>query len=170
MKLLSHRIADKRIVQLLGNIVQSFSSSADGIGLPLGNLTSQLLANVYMNELDQFVKHKLHARYYIRYADDFVLLSQKKAELIRWLYAMDDFLIGDLHLFLHPAKVHLKTVASGMDFLGWVHFPNHRVLRTSTKRRMQRAITGDVSEPIVSSYLGMLTHGNAYQLSQMLEK
>ena len=71
--ILSKYIPDKNILWLLGKIVNSFYSARTGIGLPLGNLTSQLLVNIYMNEFDQFVKHKLKVKYYIRYSDDFVI-------------------------------------------------------------------------------------------------
>lgn len=169
LRILDCRIVDKRIVRLLECIVGSFFESHSGVGLPLGNLTSQLLANVYLNELDKFVKHRLRVKYYIRYADDFVLVSQNRSDLRRHLYAIDDFLIGELHLFLHPSKVFLTTVSSGVDFLGWVHFPHHRVLRTATKRKMLRIVTAEPTESVLASYKGMLRHGNGYKLSRMLE-
>src|SRR5258708_35809533 len=74
--ILKEYIPDENIIRLLQEIINSFGS-----GLPLGNLTSQLFVNIYMNEFDQFVKHKLQAQYYIRYADDFVILSHSKTEL-----------------------------------------------------------------------------------------
>ena len=89
-----------------------------------------------MNEFDQWVKHKLKAHYYIRYADDFVFFSHDKSSLQKILPEIEKFLDTQLLLYLHPDKVHIKTLASGVDFLGWVHFPNHRVLRTVTKWRM----------------------------------
>jgi len=79
---------------------------AYGVGLPLGNLTSQLLVNIYMNEFDQFVKHKLKVKYYIRYADDFVILSQNKNELINLLSYMIAKLKQDLRLEIHPNKIY----------------------------------------------------------------
>lgn len=133
-------IPDKDILQLLPLIVSSFNSGAAGVGLPLGNLTSQLLVNIYMNNFDQFVKHTLKARYYIRYADDFVVLSEDRGYLEHILPLMRDFLRDKLKLSLHPNKISISTVASVVDFLGWVHFPDHRVLRTATKRRMINGI------------------------------
>ncbi len=133
-------------------------------GLPLGNLTSQLFANVYLNEFDQFVKHGLKAPGYIRYADDFVILSREKEWLESILFRIEGFLHERLKLELHPDKLFLKTLASGMDFLGWVHFPDHRVLRTVTKRRMFRKL----DEKNISSYLGLLGHGNGYILKEMV--
>ncbi len=79
LAILRRHFSDRRILALLENVIESFHSSAPGKGLPLGNLTSQLLVNVYMNEFDQFAKHRLKARHYIRYADDFVVLSTDRA-------------------------------------------------------------------------------------------
>ncbi len=164
LALLQERIPDERTTALLRSVVESFHSTGHGKGLPLGNLTSQLLVNIYMNEFDQFVKHELKAKYYVRYADDFVFLSTDPAELEVWLPRIRLFLINRLKLELHPTKVSISTLASGVDFLGWVHSPDHRVLRTSTERRMLRALSGEPSEATVASYRGMLGHGNAYSL------
>ncbi|HCY18108.1 TPA: hypothetical protein DHT42_02855 [Candidatus Nomurabacteria bacterium] len=137
--------------------------------MPLGNLTSQLLVNVYMNEFDQFVKHKLRVKYYIRYADDFVVLSDSKNYLENLLPKINDFLNESLKLSLHPDKVFIKTIASGVDFLGWVHFPKHRVLRTTTKRRMLKKLKDNPKNETLQSYLGLLKHGNAYKLSKIIK-
>lgn len=167
MQLLRERIDDQRIVVLLRNVVGSFNSGVPGKGLPLGNLTSQLLVNIYMNEFDQFVKHSLKAKYYVRYADDFVLLSHDRAELQEVLEYIAVFLRERLKLELHPDKVLIKTFASGVDFLGWGHFPCHRVLRTSTKRRMLKRVRGRAGdERTLQSYRGMLSHGNTHKLKQ----
>ena len=157
-------IPDTDIMRLLTLIIDSFSTKPD-VGLPLGNLTSQLLVNVYMNEFDQFVKHRLKAKYYIRYSDDFVILSEDKKWLENILPRIRDFLMNDLRLTLHPSKVSISTVASGVDFLGWVHFLDHRVLRTATKRRMFQGIRRKNSEEAtIQSYLGMMSHGNTRKL------
>jgi retron-type reverse transcriptase len=158
--ILKQKIQDKDILNLLENIIKSFSP-----GLPLGNLTSQLLVNIYMNEFDQWVKHKLKAKYYIRYADDFVFLSEEGSYLeddVR--QKVEDFLTHHLKLSLHPDKVFIKTFASGVDFLGWVHFPYHKVIRSVTKRRILRK----ANEKNVTSYVGLLRHGNAYRLSRKI--
>jgi len=81
-----------------------------------------------MNEFDQFVKHKLKAKYYIRYADDFTVMSYERTYLEKTLSMMQDFLRDRLKLSMHPNKISISTVALGVDFLGWVHFPNHRIL------------------------------------------
>jgi retron-type reverse transcriptase len=141
------------------------NKGGNSTGLPLGNLTSQLLVNIYMNELDRYVKHNLKVKYYIRYADDFVILSQNKLYLENLQIEIDNFLKENLKLHLHPNKVFIKTIASGVDFLGWVHFPKHQVLRTSTKNRMFRNLKKNNSKlESASSYLGMIKWGNGFKL------
>ena len=162
-------IKDKNIIWLLKEILNSFSSSP-GRGLPLGNLTSQLFVNIYMNEFDQFVKHKLKAKFYIRYADDFIFMSGNKNWLLNIIKKTQSFLRNQLGLDLHPDKVFIKTITSGIDFLGWVNFPNHRILRTSTKRRMIKKLGISNKPEVVASYSGLISHGNTYKLRKNLKK
>lgn len=164
--ILSLYIPDADIQWLLDRIVCSFDSGIPGKGLPLGNLTSQILVNVYMNEFDQYVKHRLKARYYIRYADDFVVLSPDRAWLISLVPRLEDFLQKVLLLSLHPRKISIRTLASGVDYLGWVNFPDHRVPRTATVQRMWRRIAEHPTDETVQSYLGLLSHGNAHELRE----
>lgn len=164
-EILKGHIPDEDIRWLLGRIVDSFHPVKEGMGLPLGNLTSQLLVNIYMNEFDHFVKRELKAKYYIRYADDFVVLSVDKRKLEEMLISIETFLREKLKLELHPDKVFIKSFASGVDFLGWVHYPDHRVIRTTTKRRAingVRAKEGNVNT--LQSYVGLLKHGNSEKL------
>jgi RNA-directed DNA polymerase len=149
-----------------GDETAKYNATANTKGLPLGNLTSQLLVNIYMNKFDQFVKHELKQKYYIRYADDFVFLSESRKGLEELLPRIREFLWQELRLELHPDRVFIKTVASGVDFLGWVHFINHRVLRTSTKRRMIRNLKDNKSTESIASYKGMMSHGNAWKLQK----
>jgi RNA-directed DNA polymerase len=161
--ILRKHISDPDIISLIENVVGSFESTGKGKGLPLGNLTSQLLVNVYMNEFDQYVKHVLKQKYYIRYADDFVFMSDDREELEMLERKITHFLETKLKLSLHPDKVFIKTLASGVDFLGWVTFSDHRVLRTTTKRRMFKKLkAGNVRS--TESFLGLLSHGNAQKL------
>lgn len=170
LKIVEKYIPDRRVCGLITNITRSFSSTEKEKGLPLGNLTSQLLVNIYMNEFDQFMKHHLKVKYYVRYADDFVVLSHDRNHLLKIFPYMEVFLREKLKLEMHPGKISIATLASGIDFLGWVHFPDHRVLRASTKRRMLRAVNGSPSEATVASYRGMLRHGNAQKLQLMIPK
>ncbi len=166
--ILSKHILDKDVLGLLKTIIQSFNSTEKGKGLPLGNLTSQLLVNIYMNEFDQYMKRVLKTKYYIRYADDFVILSQDKKYLEGVLFEIEKFLGEKLKLRLHPDKVFIKTLYSGVDFLGWIHFPKHRVLRTVTKKRMFKNLACDLKEETVQSYLGLLIHGDTYGLKEKI--
>lgn len=165
--ILARYITDSDLLWLFGQVIDSFSTPGKvGVGLPLGNLTSQLLVNVYMNEFDQFIKRILKIKYYIRYADDFVFLSENKDSLIAWRPKLEKFLDERLKLYLHPQKVFLKTLASGVDFLGWVQFTDHRVLRTTTKRRMLRRLEQNNMPATRAAYSALLKHGNAYKLSK----
>ncbi len=131
--ILRKHIKDEDTLWLLNEIISSFNTN-EKVGLPLGNLTSQLLINVYMNDFDQYVKRKLRIKYYIRYADDFVIFNENKQVLIDLILKLSDFLDKELKLALHPKKLHIKTLSSGVDFLGWINFPHNRILRTSTKK------------------------------------
>lgn len=160
---------DSRLHTLLERIIRSFEASP-GKGLPLGNVTSQIFANIYLNELDQFVKYELRARYYIRYCDDFLLLSASREELQDWTQQIGAFLKQKLALSLHPNKVTIRKLHQGCDFLGYVSLSHYRVLRTKTKNRMLKNISAlavaakasEVSEEqfhnSLASYLGMLGH------------
>ncbi len=169
LTILERTIEDKELLWLIARVVRSFYVTTPGIGLPLGNLTSQLFVNVYMNEFDRFVKHHLKARYYIRYADDFVVLDTDRFKLIETLLKMNTFLNEELELSLHPNKTFIQTVASGVDFLGWVHFSDHRVVRGTTKRRMLSKLRDGVKNETLQSYLGHLRHGNSRKLLAILQ-
>ncbi len=168
--ILSKGLFDTDILWLLGQVIDSFPIGRTyGVkGLPLGNLTSQLLVNIYMNEFDQYMKRELKVKYYIRYADDFVILNEDKNYLENTLIKISEFLEQKLKLQLHPDKVYIKTLASGVDFLGWVNFPYHKVLRTTTKNRMLKNLEKNRKEESRQSYLGMLSHGNSYNLMKKI--
>jgi retron-type reverse transcriptase len=171
LHILKRHIADDDILLLLQGVIESFTSGQSGKGLPLGNLTSQLLVNIYMNEFDQFVKYTLKMKHYIRYADDFVFLSQDRnylEDIVRYIVL---FLQTKLQLELHPNKVSISTFSSGVDFLGWIHFPIHRVLRTTSRKRMFRKVEdSEYNDAVVQSYLGLLSHGNGWKLKSQILK
>jgi len=169
--ILKKYIPDENIIWLLEEVIKSFNTKRrNNVGLPLGNLTSQLFVNVYMNKFDQFAKHKLKAKYYIRYADDFVIFSEDKSYLENIILKIAEFLKTQLKLELHPDKVFIKTLYSGVDFLGWINFSDHRVLRTTTKRRIMKRIKENPSLETLNSYLGMLRHGNGSKLQSVIKK
>jgi hypothetical protein len=133
-------------------------------GLPIGNLTSQLFANVYLDAFDHFIKDELRVKHYVRYTDDAVILSHDPAEL-RWLLAfIEQWLWHERRLTLHPNKVSIRKFTQGVDFLGYVTLPHHRVLRTKTKRRMLKRVNA-VNRP---SYLGLLKHCKGYELKMQM--
>ena len=163
---LAKNIEDENILWLLDQVINSFNTKGKlGVGLPLGNLTSQIFVNIYMNVFDQFMKRELKAEFYIRYADDFVIFSSSKLFLLDIIPKISNFLKNSLRLELHPNKIFLKTLTFGIDFLGWVHFPMYRVLRTTTKSRMFRRLERKFSKEVASSYLGLLSHGNGFKLA-----
>lgn len=153
INLIKRKFNEPFSLQLIEKIVSSFKISS-GKGLPLGNVTSQIFANIYMNELDHFAKHALKTKYYIRYYDDFVILDESKEKLAEYISLLSDFLKNTLALELHPKKISIRKISQGVDFLGYVSLPHYRVLRTRTKRRMLK----NVSKENATSYLGMLTH------------
>jgi RNA-directed DNA polymerase len=165
LKILRKFIADEEVINLIKIVVDSFESTGKGKGLPLGNLTSQLLVNIYMNEFDQWIKHTMKIKWYVRYADDFVILSRDRNLLAELVLKISEFLDVYLKLILHPEKVHIKTFSSGVDFLGWVHFPNRRTLRTTTKKRMFKKLkVSEENKNILQSYLGLLSHGDTWKI------
>ena len=109
-------------------------------------------------------------KYYIRYADDFVILSEDKDYLKQIVSVIRNFLQNDLNLELHPDKVFIKTLYSGVDFLGWVSFPDHRVLRSKTKNRMLNRLKRNNSLNVLNSYFGLLIHGNAQKIKNKILK
>lgn len=132
------------------------------VGIPLGNLTSQLFANIYLNELDQFIKHQLGIKYYLRYADDFLVLSNNIDELKNVILPVQSFLENKLKLEVHPDKISIRKLRQGLDFCGYIVLPHHIVLQTKTKRRMLKR----VNQIKLPSYLGLLKHCNGYKLEQ----
>lgn len=131
--------------------------------MPLGNLTSQFFANVYLNELDYFIKHVLRVKYYIRYVDDFVLFHESEEQLRIWKKEIDKFLGEKLKLELHPQKSKIILVSRGVDFVGFRNFYKNRLLRKRNVRKMlfkvEKYKNGEMpKEKILESFQGW----NAY--------
>ena len=177
LDLIRKKITDEDDLWLLEEIIKSFGKDA-GKGLPLGNLTSQLFANIYLDELDKFIKHRLRARYYLRYTDDFIIVHQDKNYLKDLIPEIDKFLRQDLKLDLHPEKITIRKLRQGLDFLGYVVLPHYRTLRTKTKKRMFKKLkvkqvqfySGEISaetfEQVRRSYLGILSHCSSSKLRE----
>jgi len=137
LKIIKKKIRCKKTCNLIGLILDNFEGAK---GIPLGNLTSQFFANVYLSELDQFVKHKLKIRHYIRYVDDFVLFHSSKYKLENWKKEIEGFLEENLKIELHPDKSKIINLSKGVDFVGFRNFYHHRLLRKRNVKNMQRKI------------------------------
>lgn len=110
-------------------------------GLPIGNLTSQFFANVYLNEVDQFVKHHLKTKYYIRYCDDFVLLHEEKERLLEWREEIKEFLKARLRLTLNEPRQTLGPISNGIDFLGYIVRPHYLLVRRRVVNRLKAKLS-----------------------------
>lgn len=152
---------------------KSLFFSGHNKGLPIGNLTSQFFANVYLNELDQFITKTLGCRNYARYVDDFIMISSDKDILLSYIPCIRDFLKQRLALGLHPEKIVLQHVSKGIDFLGYFIKPTHVLVRQKVVRRFKDKLrrhqdnvgflsVGDI--PMIRSYLGHFGHANSYKL------
>lgn len=135
IRILRNKIEDEKIMWLIEKIL---SVNHKVKGMPLGNLTSQFFANLYLNELDIFVKHKLRAKYYIRYVDDFVILHESKEQLGKWKQEIAAFLGENLKIELHPSKSNVLRLNSGINFLGFRVFFYHKLIRKSNLKNFER--------------------------------
>ncbi|MEK7497566.1 MAG: reverse transcriptase/maturase family protein [Patescibacteria group bacterium] len=166
INILSKKIENESILGLLTNTIRSFNSDyGQRKGIPLGNLTSQIFANIYLDRLDQFVKHKLKTKYYLRYADDFVFLSTDKNKLLEFIDPIREFLLEELKLELHPEKVIVRKLDWGIDFLGYIVLPHYVLPRTKTKQRL----LWKVNSKNIQSYLGYLGHASAHKLAEAVK-
>lgn len=151
------------------------------VGMPIGNLTSQLFANNYLNELDQYCKHRLKIHYYIRYMDDVIILGQDKETLHRWKAAVETFLQEELALDLN-SKTSIRPVRQGVEFVGVRIWPTHMKLRKSTVRRIKREVrkisalyaAGDMTRQDfyrrIASIRGLLKHTESASLRWRLNE
>jgi len=168
---------------------KQLAHAPDGCGIAIGNLTSQFFANVYLNELDQFIKHDLKCNGYLRYVDDFVLLHASDAQLILWRKQIQGFLADRLGLELKEIN-HPRPVSSGCDFLGYVTRPHYRLVRRRAVHHCEERLR-EIEQQIMhrhsggtgmmlkkayreslraslSSYFGHFLHASSYRLEQTL--
>lgn len=150
-------------------------------GLPIGNLTSQVFANIYLNKLDWFISKKLRVKNYFRYTDDFIIVHRDVKYLKDALINIDYFLRRELDLELHPQKVQIRKLSQGIDFLGYIVLPRYIILRTKTKKRMFKKmrmkrnlldgglINKETFNQSRQSYLGLLKHCNGHKISNILK-
>lgn len=172
LSLLNRKIKDERVIHLIKKILENGGFNLKS--MPLGNLTSQFFANVYLHELDYFVKHTLKAKYYIRYVDDFVILHESKEQLKEWKNEIDRFLIAELNLELHSQKSNIISLSCGIDFVGFRNFYHFRLTRKRNARKMIAKLedykNGEISkEKILESFQGWNAYSiwaNSYKLQR----
>jgi retron-type reverse transcriptase len=173
----------ERTKALLFYIIDNSPSDAMGVGIPLGNLTSQIFANVYLNELDRFAKHKLKAKRYLRYMDDFTIIHHDKNQLHKWRRDIEQFLHCHLRLKTN-SKTQVFPIAKSngrsLDFLGYRIYSTHRLLRKSSVKRIKTKLKkcraqyerGEISldeiNPCIQSWLGHASHANSFNLKRAL--
>jgi RNA-directed DNA polymerase len=179
IKIISRKIKDERVLWLIRRILENVANWGGGEGslklikgMPLGNLTSQFFANVYLNDLDYFVKNILKAKYYMGYVDDFVILHKDKNQLEEWKLKIDSFLKQKLKIELHPHKSRVINLSKGVDFVGFRNFWHHKLLRKRNIRKIRRKIMsykkGEISKgKILESFQGWNAYAmwaNSYKL------
>jgi RNA-directed DNA polymerase len=191
---IAHRIRDKKVLWLVKGIIDGGAAiqqnekpilyfPGDDLfsilrpsGLPIGNLTSQFWANLYLHMLDKFIKEELSCHPYLRYMDDFLLFSDDKNILNQWKMDIKIFLGSHLRLLLHENKSVVKPTRTGLDFCGFVLFPEYRKIRKSSAMRFikrfkrQRRLFGegllslDILQESVQSWIAHAEHGNTWGL------
>lgn len=180
LEILQRKISDEKFIWLIKEILRSFYCGEPGVGLPLGNFTSQWLGNIYLNEFDYFVKHNLRIKNYIRYADDFVILNSEVESLREILQKAKQFLSRKLGLSIHPDKIFLKKFSAGLEWVGYKIFPHYVILKQATRKRMMGKLKQHQYElkagrtsyfqygKSLNSYLGQLKHCAGYNLSKKI--
>lgn len=194
LEIVSRKIKDRDMLQLLETIIRGDGTQCFGLslcenvedavrvsdrGMPIGNLTSQLMANVYLNELDQFCKKVLGTRFYVRYMDDVIILANSKAELHEIKRRIENFLETELQLSLNK-KTCIRPVSMGIQFVGLTIWADHRTVRKSTSLHIKRQLkikakrfkTGEITyesyNSTLQSYLGMTKHNDCYRFKMQL--
>lgn len=161
LSLIEKKVKDKGVIRLIESIIHSSDSGKEGVGIPIGNLTSQLFANIYLDCFDQFVKHSLRSSMYLRYMDDFIFFGTKK-DLQETSEQVDLFLIQELLLKINPKKDIIGPSNKGLDFVGYVIFIDHILLRKSTVKRFLKK-RGDTI-----AFHAYAKHADSYSLSKSL--
>ena len=182
LEIIKREIQDKDVLWLIRTILKNHKTDSFGKGMPIGNLTSQFFANVYLNELDHFIKHRLRVKYYIRYVDDFVILHRDRKTLEKWGMSIDQFLKDVLKVDLHPEKTRIVNLKSGVTLLGFRVFHHYRLLKRRNAGRIIKRLerfrklynNGFISkEEITKSFDGWSAYAefaNTYNLRNRLIK
>lgn len=194
-EIIKNKINDHKFLWLVWQIISSFFIIAENFpqrelkknflekrGLPIGNLTSQIFANIFLDKFDWFIKKQLRIKYYFRYADDFVIINSNPEYLNNIVNLIEEFLNTKLNLKLHPQKTEIRKFGQGVDFLGYVILPHYITLRTKTKKRVfkkikdnkekldQNLISKNSFNQSLQSYYGIFMRCNSYKLKRELDK
>ena len=175
LNLIKRKIKDNRVIWLIKIILENYYFKEKNKGMPLGNLTSQFFANIYLNELDRFVKHELRAKYYIRYVDDFVILHENKNKLNFYKNQIKEFLKNNLKIELHKDKSKIFFIRKGITFLGFRHFYFYTILNKNKRKHVNNKIKDIIKEykemedykKLMQRFESILSHleiGNTYYL------
>ena len=174
-RIIRKRIKCKDTLWLIDLIIDHNGEQGSRTGIPVGNLTSQLFANAYLNELDQFVKHKLKIKYYMRYMDDFLIISEDR-HYLKWVWeVIKNFIETELRLTLNP-KTAIFPAKNGIDFVGYRHWSTHKKLRKSSIKRIRKkikkynggAVTEERFKKSMQSWLGHISHADTYKLKHKI--
>lgn len=151
---------------------KSLFDMEENYGLPIGNLTSQLFSNVFMNKLDQYVKRELHCKHYGRYVDDFYIVSKDKAYLHKIIPLIQKFLKEELHLDINCGKTKITNVKYGVEFLGAYIKPYRTYISNASLRRIKTKLSNIMKKPnffnSINSYLGIFRHYSSFKLRKEL--
>ena len=180
INILRRKIKDEDLIGLIRIVLYNFENKTKGKGLPLGNYTSQFFANVYLNNLDYFVKHRLRAKYYIRYVDDFVILHKDKKVLLKFKDKIEKYL-KNLRLELHQDKSEIYALRNGITFLGYRVFYHYKLLRKRNIRYFKNKLSkklelynsGLIDKEHLESFLqgwnGYSNFANTYNFNKRIE-
>ena len=177
--ILQKQMSDKELIDFTKLLIFDKRLPHEKVGIPIGNYTSQFFANIYLNELDQYVKRTLHLPYYVRYMDDFILLLKTKQECIDYLQKIALFLYEHLHLFLNE-KSRYYPAKMGVNFCGYRTFCTHRLLRTSCKKKIKKQVKiwnqlyakneldVSIANQSLQSWLGHSSHCDSHLLQEKI--
>lgn len=180
-KLLTKKIKCKKTLRLIYKIIDS-ADTIDEKGLPLGNTLSQICANIYLNELDQYCKRRLSIKYMVRYMDDVILIMPNKERAKNTLNLIKQFSENNLNLKLNEKKSQIFPINQGVNAIGFKIYPTHKLLRNDSKKKIKRKtkkmrqlIIDEVmpikkAEQIFNSWMGHAKHGNSYNFIRKLIK
>lgn len=164
LNLIKEKIICEKTISIIEEIISSYVFSEDGKGVPLGNITSQIFANIYLNVLDQYIKKELRCRFYVRYNDDFVIISESKGKLEKMKNKIIFFAKEKLLLSIPQEKTSIRKINWGIDFLGFSVLPRAILLRNKTKNKIRQ----NISQKNIHSYFGILKHCDSYNLKMKI--